>query len=313
MNRDVRVPDALRRKAAIEGAGCLSWLADLDDFLDQLERDWQIVVGGSIGGGTASFVARATVVDGTPVVIKLAMPAALDGMEALEFEVRALLAAAGRGCVRVLNYDPGRGAVLLESLGRPLAELGLPLLRQFGVICETLSRLWAAPADPDLPSGADKAHWLASFIVTTWERLGRPCPVHVIDHAIRLAERRAQAFEPERAVLVHGDAHAWNTLEDPGAAGRFRLVDPDSLFAESEYDLAIPMREYNDDLFAGDPLRLGRECARLLARQSGLDEHGIWEWGYLERVSTGLLLIKLDKDVSLGQTFLKVADAWARG
>jgi streptomycin 6-kinase len=73
------------------------------------------------------------------------------------------------------------------------------------------------------------------------------------------------------------------------------------------------MREYNDDLFAGDPLRLGRERARLLARKSGLDEHRIWEWGYLERVSTRLLLIKLDKDVSLGQAFLKVADAWARG
>jgi streptomycin 6-kinase len=313
MNRRFRVPDALRRKAAVEGVGCLRWLDELDDLLDQLERDWRIVVGGSMGGGTASFVARATAADGTPAVIKLAMPAALDGLEALDFEVRTLLAAAGRGCVRVLKYDPARGAVLLERLGGQLAGLGLPLSSQFAVICDTLSRLWTAPADPDLPSGVEKARWLASFILTTWEQLGRPCPVRVIDHAARLAERRVEAFDPERAVLVHGDAHAWNTLEDPRAAGRFRLVDPDGLFAEPEYDLAIPMREHNDELLAGDPLRLGRDRARFLARQSGLDECRIWEWGYLERVSTALLLIKLDKDVSLGQTFLKVADAWSPG
>jgi streptomycin 6-kinase len=313
MNRVVRVPDALRRKAAAEGAACMRWLAELGDLIDELEREWGIVVGGSIGGGTASFVARATAADGTPAVIKLGMPAALDGREALELEVRALLAAAGRGCVRVLSYDPNRGAVLLERLGRQLAELELPLSRQFAVICETLDRLWTVPAIPDLPSGADKGRWLASFIVTTWQQLSRPCPVRVIDHAMRLSERRTEAFDPERAVLVHGDAHAWNTLEDPRAADEFRLVDPDGLFAEPEYDLAIPMREHNDELLAGDPLRLGRERAQLLARQSGLDEQRIWEWGYLERVSTGLLLMKLDKDVSLGQVFLEVADVWARG
>jgi streptomycin 6-kinase len=266
-----------------------------------------------MSGGTASFVALATAQDGSPAVIKLAMPAVLDGREALDSEVRALRAAAGHGCVGVLNYDHVRGALLLERLGRQLAELELPLFTQLAIICETLSQVWASPADPGSPSGVDKSRWLASFIATTWEQLDRPCPEQVIDHAIGIAERRAAAFDPDCAVLVHGDAHSWNTLEDPSAAGRFRLVDPDGLFAEPEYDLAIPMREYDDELLAGDALHLGRERSGFLARQSGLDERKIWEWGYLERVSTGLLLIKLDKDVSLGRDFLRVADAWHAG
>jgi streptomycin 6-kinase len=36
---------------------------------------------------------------------------------------------------------------------------------------------------------------------------------------------------------------------------------------------------------AGDP----RQRARWLARRTGLDATATWEWGVLERVSTGLL------------------------
>jgi streptomycin 6-kinase len=312
LNRDLQVPDALRRKAAVEGAECLQWLDGLGDLIQQLEREWRIDVGASFSGGTASFVARATMEDGTPAVIKLAMPAALDGREALGLEARALRAAAGRGCVRLMNYDPKRGAVLLERLGRQVADLNLPLMTQLTIIYETLRHVWASPADRALPSGADKARWVASFIATTWDQLDRPCAELVVDHAIELACRRAEAFDPDRSVLVHGDAHCWNTLEDPGAPGRFRFVDPDGLFAEPEYDLSISIREYTDDLEAGGAVRLLRELARFLARQSGLDENRIWEWGYVERVATGLQLIKLDKNAALGRAFLNVADTWAR-
>jgi streptomycin 6-kinase len=81
------------------------------------------------------------------------------------------------------------------------------------------------------------------------------------------------------AVLVHGDVHQWNALE---AGDGFKLVDPDGLLAEAEYDLGIIMREDPRD---GDL----PERARRLARLTGLDAAAIWEWGVVERVSTGLL------------------------
>ncbi len=82
---------------------------------------------------------------------------------------------------------------------------------------------------------------------------------------------------------MHGDLHQWNTLQ--AADGGFRLVDPDGLLAEPEYDLGIVMREDADELMTGDPRRRSRRLAEL----SGLDETAIWEWGVVERMSTGLL------------------------
>jgi streptomycin 6-kinase len=65
----------------------------------------------------------------------------------------------------------------------------------------------------------------------------------------------------------------------------FKLVDPDGLLAEAEYDLGVVMREDPVELRHGDPA----ERARWLARRCGLDATAIWEWGVVERVSTGLL------------------------
>ena len=310
--REVRVPPALRRKALAEGDRCLAWLNDLPRLVGEIEDRWRLRVGDPMAEGTASFVAPAATAHGTTVVLKLAMPAAIDGWEALDREARVLETAAGRGCVRVLAYDSDRHAVLLEELGRQLAQLRLPLRRQLEIICSTLRSLWGVPADPTLPTGADKARWLSTFITDAWDLLDHPCPERVVDHAVQLADRRASAFSPERAVLVHGDGHAWNTLESRNGASRFRLVDPDGLYAEPEYDLGISMREYNDELLVGDPLRLGRERARLLAELTDTDAERIWEWGYVERVSNGLLLIKLDKDARLGRSFLQIAGDWTQ-
>jgi streptomycin 6-kinase len=80
---------------------------------------------------------------------------------------------------------------------------------------------------------------------------------------LSFAELRRSAFDPQTAVLVHGDAHASNTLQDlqhrSTAGSRFKFIDPDGLVAERAYNLAIPMREWSSELLEGDPARLGRQ------------------------------------------------------
>lgn len=71
-----------------------------------------------------------------------------------------------------------------------------------------------------------------------------------VEHALSCAASRARAHRDERAVLVHGDVHRWNALQAPGG---FKLVDPDGLLAEPEYDLGVLMREDPVELLAGDP------------------------------------------------------------
>jgi streptomycin 6-kinase len=108
------------------------------------------------------------------------------------------------------------------------------------------------------------------------------------------------AHDDDRAVLVHGDVHQWNTLE---AGDGFKLIDPDGLLAEPEYDLGILMREDPVELLDGDP----HERSRWLASRTGLDATAIWEWGVVERVSTGLLCTKVELQ-PVGRDMLAAAE-----
>jgi streptomycin 6-kinase len=268
------VTEVVREKALAVGAA--AWLDDLPRLVRSIETDWRITVGRPYRGSTEAFVARATCDDGTPAVLKLLVPR---GRDVAAREATVLRLAAGEGCARLLREDADRGALLLERLGRMLHELGLPVQRRHEILVSAAERIWRPAADSGLPTGAAKAQWLAELIAASWEELDRPCSERAVEHALACARRRGDAHRDDRAVLVHGDVHQWNALE---AADGFKLVDPDGLLAEPEYDLGIIMRE---DPLDGDL----RERAHRLAHRTGLDATAIWEWGVVERVSTGLL------------------------
>lgn len=291
----LRVPPVVRRKAL--AAGAHEWLDDLPELVATLEREWGISVGAAYGDSTEAVVAQAVDEDGTPVVLKLLVPRSGD---AAANEITVLRLTDGEGCVRLLREDAARGALLLERLGPSLHQLGLPIRRRHEILCSTARRVWRAAPDCGLPTGAEKGRRLAGFIAATWEELDRPCSERAVEHALACVERRIAAHRDERSVLVHGDVHEWNALD---AAGRFKLVDPDGLLAEPEYDLGIVMREDPLDLLEGDP----RSRARWLARRTGLDPTAIWEWGVVERVSTGLLGTKVGLQ-PVGRQMLAVAD-----
>jgi streptomycin 6-kinase len=270
----IELPDVVREKALAVGAG--AWIDELPQLVRSIETDWGIAVGRAYRDSTEALVAEAVCEDGADAVLKLIVPR---GGDAAAREATALRLAAGEGCPRLLREDVERGALLLERLGRALYELGLPLRRRHEILVQAASRIWRPAAESGLPTGAAKARRLAEFITEMWEELDRPCSERAVEYAVACAERRAEAHRDENAVLVHGDVHQWNALE---AGGGFKLVDPDGLLAEPEYDLGIIMRE---DPLDGDL----RARAAWLAAETGLDETAIWEWGAVERVSTGLL------------------------
>jgi streptomycin 6-kinase len=271
----LEVPEVVREKALAVGAG--AWLSELPALVRGVEADWEIVVGQAFPFSTEAFVAEAVCADATPAVLKLIVPREGD---AASREIAVLRLTNGEGCARLLRDDPERGALLLERLGPPLAELGLPARARHEILVAAASRVWRPAHDSGLPTGADKAGWLAGFVERMWGETGSPCSRRVVDHALACAARRGAAYRDETAVLVHGDIHQWNALEAGG--GEFKLVDPDGLLVEPEYDLGILMRE---DPLDGDL----HERAAWLAGRTGLDVTAIWEWGVVERVATGLL------------------------
>jgi streptomycin 6-kinase len=255
----------VRRKA--DSVGAAWWVEELPELVASLEQEWSIRVGRPYADATEAFVAEATLDDGASAVLKLVIPRDDD---AARNEATALRLAAGVGCVQLLRQDMDRGALLLERLGRSLYELGFALDRRHEILCDTAARLWRPAPECGLPTGLGKGLWLIDYITTS------------------------------EAVLVHGDVHQWNTLE---ASNGFKLVDPDGLLAEPEYDLGIIMREDPLELLDGDP----HERARWLAARTGLDAAAIWEWGVVERVSTGLLCTKIGLQ-PMGRDMLATAD-----
>ena len=295
------VPPVVRNKAL--AAGAARWLDELPALIADLEADWGITVGPPYPDATEAFVAEARPAS----VLKLMIPR--EGDHARN-EITVLRLTGGDGCVRLLRADQDRGALLLERLGRPLHELGLPLARRHEILCATAERVWRPAPASGLPTGADKGRWVIGYIETTWPELDRPCSERAVEHALACAARRVAAHDDERAVLVHGDVHQWNVLEAPREVkqgGGFKLVDPDGLLAEAEYDLGVLMREDPVELRHGDPA----ERARWLARRCALDVTAIWEWGVVERVSTGLLATRIGLQ-PLGREMLATADLLAR-
>lgn len=292
----LEIPDIVRR-TALDHAHGAAWLAGIDDLVAGIAADWGLQVGDVFGGGTASVVIGVITASGDPAVLKVAP-------DDLTTEARTFELAVGRGCARLLRKDLERRALLLERLGPSLDSLGLATDEQLRAIAATVQQVWV-PVPPDdevLTAGDEKGRWLSDFITARWEELDHPCAERTVERARAYAAKRVEAFDPEHAVLVHGDAHQWNTLQS--GDGGYKLIDPDGLRADREYDLAIPIREV-----IGTPEQ-GRVWCHQLANLTGTDATAIWEWGLVERVSTGLLCVKHGMQPGAAR-MLAVADAWA--
>ena len=138
----IQVPAIVRNKARAAGAD--DWLDELPALVAGLAAEWSVVVGRPYEGGTEAYVAEATRTDGTPAVLKVVVPGA--GNDASN-EATALRLADGDGCPALYRSDPDRGALLMERLGRPMYELGLPLSRRLDILCTTAARVWRPAPD----------------------------------------------------------------------------------------------------------------------------------------------------------------------
>jgi streptomycin 6-kinase len=312
-DRRVEVPEVVRQRVALLGEEGARWLTGLADLVAGLERRWSISVGAPLAGGGAAFVARATSADGHDAVLKVAIPG-----EDVARQARTLAGARGRGYVLLLASDLEERALLLEALGPPMRDLDLPPERMLVALCRTLRHAWTVPRPPGLTvePAEEKARTLGELVRTLWEDLGRPCSDAAADLALRCADRRAAAFDLDACVVVHGDPHPGNALRvrqpRSGAESGFVFVDPDGFLADPAYDLGVVLRDWCPQLLAGDPVALARRYCRLLAHETGVDETATWEWGFLERVSSGLFLLQLGAE-DLAQPFLTTAERLATG
>ncbi len=289
----------------------------------ELEQRWSITVGPPMAGGSAAYVARARDAAGRDVVLKIDPP---DPELGTSDRVRVLRAACGRGYVRLLADDVQHRALLLEGLGGPLSGAGLVPERQMEVLCDLLAQAWQVPraASATRDQAQQKAVELGGLVSSLWDRQNRPCSEHVVGLALEYAEQRRAGTTLEGAVVVHGDPHPDNALQvpvaRPGARAGHVFVDPDGFLADPAYDLGVVLRGWCPELLSGSPadaVAKARGYCRLLASRSGLDAAAIWQWGFIERVSSGLYLLELGAD-EMARQYLGTAERlasiqWDRG
>lgn len=298
----VEVPELVRRKATHLGEPGERWLATLPDRLAEVAAAWNVIPGRPFAEGSASYTTRARTADGEDVVLKLVAPG-----HDTSSQVRTIAAADGNGYVRLLAHDPVNDALLLEALG---PELALPPEESMGVLARLLRRAWLPPSEPAQPKAED----LGELVDRLWHKHNGPTSRRAFDQALRYAERRA-ASDPATHVVVHGDPHPGNVLRvltpRAGTEAGHVLIDPEGFVADPAYDLGVVLRDWCGPLLAApDPAALARRHSTLLAEESGLSEAAIREWGFLERMSTGLYLLDFAGPAAAAR-FLRTADLLA--
>lgn len=273
------IPDGLEWLRGLPGGS--AWLSKLRGLVAGCVRDWRLTVHAPVEPGSVSWVAHAELADGTPAILKLSFPD-----EETRHEADALRLWAGRGAVRLYEYDRARHAMLLERCV-PGAQLWSIADEDAAhrIAADILRRLWAAPpAATRFRSLADDARRWSRELPARYERHGRPFPYRLLDEARSLCVELV-ASQPE-AVVCHQDFHGGNVLS---ADGRWLAIDPKPLVGERAFDLASLLRDRRNQLLTEPaPRRVVQRRLDLLSSELGIERDRARGWGIVHALAWGL-------------------------
>jgi streptomycin 6-kinase len=222
----VRIPDELAascRKTPERSA----WLDRLPEVVQKLEHQWTLAPDGTLEGEepSCSYVAAVVREDGTPAVLKIAMP----HMEG-EQEIHGLRFWDGNPTVRLLAADDHLGAMLLERCKPGTTLRALPECDQDMVIAGLLRRLWRTPS-PSQPFrflSILMEHWTNE----TLEQAGRWPDAGLVREGLRLFKELPRSGTTK--VLLATDLHAGNVLRAEREA--WLIIDPKPFVGDPAYD-----------------------------------------------------------------------------
>ena len=295
----LELPEPFRRRVLAGGGGDRAersrWLRDLPDVVATLVERWELDLG-ELLPLSWSYVVAATRPPGDACVLKIEPPTT-DG----EGSVREGLALrlAGPSAVSVFEEDADAGALLLErATGGPLSAL---CARDDNVASELLA---SAMMQFWVPAGPDCGLPPLSTLEETFEEFDRgphgasyrgrdlTATLGEIDTGVRdlrvasvTARRVLEELLADRAdpVVVHGDLHHDNVLEDEGRG--WAVIDPKGFAGDPGYDVGVMF--YNPMPF---PLGLGdmegvvRRRLDVMADRTRLDREKLAAWGYVKAV-----------------------------
>ncbi|MEV4641908.1 aminoglycoside phosphotransferase family protein [Actinoplanes sp. NPDC049548] len=261
------------------------WLENLPRLIDEVRDTFGLTLAAPLHGGSCSWVAPATLPDGTPVIVKIGWP-----HREMYGEPAALRLWAGRGAVRLLGHDPARHALILHRCdpGDQLAAHDAPPRDRLHIGATVLRTLWAAglpeatPADP-IESLVDVTADWADLVEERMSRLRPAYDPGLVAEGARLL-RDLPASAPHE-VLLHGDFNPGNILS---SADTWLAIDPKPMIGDPAYDV-WPLLEQIDDPYAcPDPGEVLRARIALLAEDLDLEPGRIAAWCVARKVELAL-------------------------
>jgi streptomycin 6-kinase len=257
-----------------------AWLSSLPALVAAVRDEFDLELSAPLHGGSCSWVAPATLPDGTAVIVKIGWP-----HREMYSEPAALRQWAGRGAVRLIRHDPARHAMLLSRCvpGLELGRSPAPATERLRQGCAVLSRLWTAPTTHEFERLTDvTAHWAT----LTEERLDRIRPGYdrgLVAEGVRLLRELPASAGPD--VLLHGDFNPGNVLSH---GDTWLAIDPKPMVGDAAYD-PWPLLQQIDDPFAyAFPATQLRDRVAILAHRLDLAAERIVAWSVARRVETAL-------------------------
>ncbi|WP_232677023.1 aminoglycoside phosphotransferase family protein [Nocardioides sp. R-C-SC26] len=242
-----------------------TWVAGLPRLARDVMAQWELVEDGEQRHGHVANVVMVRTADGDPAVLKLGLPHAEATHEHL-----ALQHWHGRGAVRLVRADPGRGALLLERLQtRDLSEA-------WDVeACEIVGGLYGrlhVPAPPQLSDlTTSVAGWTDDLASLPRDA---PVPRRFVEQAVSLG-RSFLADEASTGTMIHGDLHYENVLAADRAA--WLAIDPKPVSGDPHYEIA-PLLWNRWDELAGDVRGGVRRRFHAVLDAAGLEEERARDW-----------------------------------
>ena len=260
-------------------------------------------------GGSGGYVADAVTTDGTATILKIAIPDGLQGQS--PFAARCRRCGSARAGAMCASCKPTRpGARCCRNGSGDRSPRSTPR--------RGTDRHHRGHVATRVATGAGRravAHRCragGAGCASTCGRVGKTSAGRARNEPSRAAQKfaaaRHEAFDATTAVLIHGDAHPptcsrTRTNRDRSSSSIPTGCDPSprttsrsrSATGPPNCSRAIPSRSASRGAHGSAP---GRR-----------DPRAIWEWAFLERVSTGLFMLSLHDPA--GAQLLAVADQWA--
>ncbi|WP_017586619.1 aminoglycoside phosphotransferase family protein [Nocardiopsis ganjiahuensis] len=268
----IPVPPALTE--SVTGFFGPAWAEALPALAARQCDRWGLRPAGEPMHGAVALVLPVERADGAAAVLKL-QPVDSE----TEGEPAALRSWDGDGAVRLLEHDPGTGAMLLEALDGTRRLESAPLDEALEVIGGLLARLGAHPAPDGMRDLGSTALGLA-------ERARRTAASGRVGPTARVCLGRWSALARELAAepgdrLLHWDLHYENVLAPLPGSGRgpWLAIDPKPLAGDPGFELLPALRNrWAEAEATGDPLREVRRRFDLLTEAAGLDRERARAW-----------------------------------